>query len=227
MPEKKEVQILPPLLPRGVILDMDGLMLDTERLYTKIFERVSSETGRPVPMAIIEKTIGMNDDDSEILYKEKMGADFPYRKIWKAVLNEVYNYAENKGLPHRPGLMVLLDKLESLSIPLAVATSTSSENARWRLERAGILHRFKAFAFGNEVKNTKPDPEIFLLALDRLGIKAEDCIGFEDSPAGLLGLKAAGIRSVFIKDLAEPSPEILSNVWRTCTDLEEAALLFG
>ena len=86
--------------------------------------------------------------------------------------------------------------------------------------------RFSAFALGDEVVNGKPAPDIFLLAAKRLGKQPDSCVGFEDSPAGLWGLHCAGIRSVLVKDLLEPEPEILATVWRRCVDLAEAAKLF-
>ena len=216
-----------PFIPKGVILDMDGLMIDTEQLEIRIYVKISRDIGWPTPETVLCNTIGVSDADSEEFYKNKYGADYPFREIWAAVKKEVTKEAEKNGIPHRPGLLVMLDKLDKLGIPTAVATSTFRERARWKLERAGVLDRFKILVCGDEIERGKPEPDIFLLAAERLGEKPEDCVGFEDSPAGLAGLAAAGISSVFIKDMAEPSPEILSTVWRSCADLEEAALLFG
>jgi beta-phosphoglucomutase-like phosphatase (HAD superfamily) len=95
------------------------------------------------------------------------------------------------------------------------------------LGKAGIVERFSAFAFGDEVANGKPAPDIYLLAASRLGAAPRACVGFEDSPAGLRSLAAAGIRSVFVKDVVEPPPEVLAGVWRQCGDLAEAVDLFS
>ncbi|MDR0585774.1 MAG: HAD family phosphatase, partial [Treponema sp.] len=130
-------------------------------------------------------------------------------------------------LPHRPGLLTLLDRLDALEIPKAVATSTERKRALWKLEKAGIADRFTVLVCGDEIRRGKPAPDIFLKAAERLGAAPADCVGFEDSPAGLKGLAEAGIRSVFIKDLAEPPPDVLAGVWRRCADLAEAAALFG
>jgi HAD superfamily hydrolase (TIGR01509 family) len=215
-----------PLIPKGVILDMDGLMLDTERLETDLYVEISAKMGWPTPRTMLRKTIGVKDADALAFYKNEYGADYPFNEIWDAVVKEEEMRAIKNGLPHKKGLLVLLDKLKSLSVPLALATSADSKRAQWKLERAGILDRFKVFACGDEVKQGKPAPDIFLLAAKKLGVEPEGCIGFEDSPAGLAGLASAGIPSVFIKDLADPPPETLATVWRQCSDLEEAATLF-
>ena len=216
-----------PFVPGGVIFDMDGTMLDTERLETGLYVRLSRDMGWPTEEETLRGTIGLSDENAEAVYRKKYGPDYPFGEIWAAVGREETARAEREGLPHRPGLLPLLERLSALGIPLAVATSTFRERALWKLEKAGILDRFAVLACGDEVKNGKPAPDIFLLAASRLGIKPEDSVGFEDSPAGLAGLAAAGIPSVFVKDLAEPPPEVLRTVWRRCADLAAAAELFG
>jgi HAD superfamily hydrolase (TIGR01509 family) len=206
---------------------MDGTMLDTERLEIGLYVRLSGEMGWPTDEDTLRGTIGLSDENAEGIYVKKYGPRYPFGEIWAAVMKEETVRAEREGLPHRPGLRALLDKLAALGIPLAVATSTFRERAAWKLEKAGILDRFAALACGDEVKNGKPAPDIFLLAASQLGINPEDAVGFEDSPAGLAGLAAAGIPSVFVKDMAEPPPEILRTVWRRCADLAAAAELFG
>ena len=216
-----------PLLPGGVIFDMDGTMLDTERLEIELYVRLSRDMGWPTGEATLRSTLGLSDESTEEIYRKKFGPDYPFWDIWAAVHREEAARAEPEGLPHRPGLLTLLDRLGALGIPLAVATSTVLDRARWKLEKAGILDRFAVLACGDEVENGKPAPDIFLLAASRLGIRPEEAVGFEDSSAGLAGLAAAGIPSVFVKDMAEPPPEVLRTVWRRCADLAVAAELFG
>ena len=216
-----------PFVPKGVILDMDGLMLDTERLETDLYVEISAKMGWPTPETMLRKTIGIKDADALAFYKNEYGADYPFSKIWDAVVKEEEIQAEKIGLPQKKGLLVLLNKLKTLGVPLAVATSTDRKRAQWKLTRAGIADCFNILACGEEVKQGKPAPDIFLLAAKRLDVDPESCIGFEDSTAGLAGLASAGIPSVFIKDLSEPIPAILATVWYQCSDLEEAASLFG
>jgi HAD superfamily hydrolase (TIGR01509 family) len=206
---------------------MDGLMLDTERMEIALYVRISREMGWPTGEAFLRSTIGIGDDAAEKIYKAEFGGSYPFGEIWERVKAALTEAAETGGIPHRPGLVTFLDRLDILGIPRAVATSTERKRTLWKLEKAGIADRFTVLVCGDEISRGKPAPDIFLKAAEQLGAAPADCIGFEDSPAGLKGLADAGIRSVFIKDLAEPPPGVLASVWRRCADLAEAAALFG
>ena len=213
-------------LPAAVIFDMDGLMLDTERLIIPIWNEAGKLFGYDIPQDVILRMVGISSINACIVMREEYGADFPYDKIRDKTRVLYKKSFEEKGVPKKNGLDYLLDKLSAAGIPLAVATSTRRATALDMLGRAGILEKFTAIVGGDEVANGKPAPDIFLLAAERLGQTPCACIGFEDSPAGLRGLHAAGIRSVFVKDIIEPPPEVLATVWRRCSDLYEAAQLF-
>jgi HAD superfamily hydrolase (TIGR01509 family) len=224
---KNELEKIEKFLPQGAVFDMDGLMLDTERPSLRAWKKVGEKWGFPITEDIVFRTIGIAENASKKIYFEKFGEDFPYDAIRAESKRVLDDENEREGVRLRPGLLVLLDKFAELDVPLAVATSTSKERAVWKLKKTGLYSRFSAFAFGDEVERGKPAPDIFLLALKRLNREPAFCVGFEDSPAGLAGLHAANIRSVFVKDLLEPAPEILKTVWYRAQDLAEAAGLFG
>ena len=211
--------------PAGAIFDMDGLMLDTEKPAVPLWIKAGKSLGYDISPQMLIRTLGMTNDGLCRFFQDEFGEDFPYEGLLKNVRPLITGEFEN-GIAHKPGLLVLLDHLASLGIPLAVATSARRERAIWKLRIAGILDRFSVVACGDEVSRGKPAPDVFLLAAERLEKPPDYCVGFEDSPAGLQGLHAAGIRSVFVKDLVEPPPEILATVWRRCRDLAEAAELF-
>jgi len=171
--------------------------------------------------------VGISGEKSRLVLLEEFGADFPYDEIRDGFRLRVKKEFEKNGVPHKPGLVFLLDRLSTAKIPLGVATSTRKDTALEMLERAGVLDRFTVVVGGGEVENGKPAPDIFLLAAKKLGQPPSNCVGFEDSTAGLRGLAAAGIRSIFIKDVIEPPPEVLATIWRECGDLYEAAELFN
>jgi len=211
--------------PAAVIFDMDGLMLDTERLTLPLWDEAGKKFGYRITYDIVLRMVGISYENARAVLFEEFGKDFPYEKIcdeFRLLCNKEYE----KGIPHKNGLDFLLDRLCAMNIPLGVATSTRRETAMKMLNKAGILNKFAAITGGDEVANGKPAPDIFLLAAKKLGQDPRACVGFEDSPAGLQALHSAGIRSVFIKDIIEPSQEILATVWRTYGDLSEAAELF-
>jgi len=216
-----------PFLPAAVIFDMDGLMFDTENMTIPLWEAAGKPFGYNLTREIILRMVGISGEKARLALLEEFGDDFPYEAIRDEFRLLVDKEVEKKGVPKKPGLMYLLDRLQAAKIPLGVATSTRSIRAIDLLDKAGILERFKAVTCGEEVTNGKPAPDIFLLAAEKLGQPPRSCVGFEDSTAGLKGLHAAGIRSVFIKDVLDPPEEVLAAVWRRCDDLSEAAALFG
>jgi len=211
--------------PAAVIFDMDGLMFDTEKPFIRFWAELGSEFGYNIPQDIVMRMVGLNNESSRAVMYEEYGEDFPFDKMVDK-LRLLYKKEREKGIPHKKGLLTLLDNLTAAKIPMGVATSTRIATATEMLRMAGVLDRFTAVTGGDEIKKGKPDPEIFLLAALRLGAQPSACVGFEDSPAGLAALHAAGIKSVFIKDLIEPPPDILSTVWRKCGDLAQAVQLF-
>jgi HAD superfamily hydrolase (TIGR01509 family) len=212
---------------KAVLLDMDGLMLDTERPIVDLWIQAAGNLGWNISREAVHRVVGINEASSRAVFAAEYGPEFPYTEIKKELFRIIYGIVEKTGIARRPGLITLLDHLDTLKIPFAVATSTEREEALWKLEKAGIRSRFPVLVCGNEVQHGKPAPDIFLLAAERLGAEPAYCVGFEDSPAGLRSLSAAGIRSVFVKDLLDPPPEVLATVWRQYENLAEAVELFS
>ena len=211
--------------PRAAIFDMDGLMLDTERPMLAVWVNAGKTIGWNITEEIAIRTIGLNGEDIRKLCMDEFGADFPYDKFEK-ILFRLFDEEFENGITHKAGLLDILNHLASLKIPMAVATSTYRDSAFRKLAIAGIKDYFSFSVCGDEISNGKPAPDIFLKAVEKLGIPATDCVGFEDSIAGLTALAAAGIPSVFIKDIIEPPKEILATVWKRLDNLAEAISLF-
>jgi len=208
--------------PSAVIFDMDGLMFDTENLTIPFWGVAGKPFGYNITYDIVLRMVGISAEKARLVMYEEFGEDFPYDAIRDKFREIVKNEVEKNGVPLKPGLMYILDRLSAAKIPYGVATSSRSATAINMLSKAGILERFAALTCGEEVKNGKPAPDIFLLAAEKLKTPPSACVGFEDSPPGLMGLHTAGIRSIFIKDLIEPPQEVLDTVWKRCKDLTEA-----
>jgi HAD superfamily hydrolase (TIGR01509 family) len=204
---------------------MDGLMLDTEKPFLRFWVELGEKYGYNITKDVVIRMIGIDGKNSRRVMMHEYGEDFPYDKMLDE-LKLIYIKEFENGAPVKKGLVDLLEHFSAAKIPLGVATSSRKEQAIKMLGKAGVLKYFAAITGGDEVVNGKPAPDIFLLAAQRLGQSACDCVGFEDSAAGLKALHAAGIRSIFIKDIVEPPQEILATVWRRLNDLTEAAQLF-
>ncbi|MDR0526976.1 MAG: HAD family phosphatase [Spirochaetaceae bacterium] len=212
--------------PYAVLFDLDGLMLDTERVWLEGILRIAAGAGWQLDRELVKKTIGINCRSAALIMKEAFGADFPYWELREKFLAEEKIEFETNGIPQKRGLINLLNTLDAKKIPAAIATSTDRARAEWKLHFGGLEGRYDALVCGDEIEHGKPAPDIFELAAKKLGQKPQNCIGLEDSPAGLRALAAAGIRSIFIKDLVEPEPEVLALVWKRCDSLDEAAAFF-
>lgn len=212
--------------PQAALFDLDGLMLDTERPFLTRLGEAARRDGWNLTDELLSQTIGIDLYATEALLKRALGASFPFMELRAEVLKLEEALYEREGIGRRPGLIALLDALAEKKIPAAVATSTYRERAMWKLKCGGIDGRFAATVCGDEITNGKPAPDIFLLAAKKLGTAPADCIGLEDSPAGIRSLSAAGIRSIFVKDLVEPDAEISALIWKRLADLNEAIALF-
>ena len=111
--------------------------------------------------------------------------------------------------------------LKEQKIKIALATSTTTKSAREILRRANVLEYFDKLVCGDMVTNGKPHPEIFLKAVKELELKAEDCVGLEDSINGIKSLYSANIKAVMVPDLIEPTDEIKPMIYKVCKDLKE------
>ena len=196
---------VPDRLPKAVVFDMDGLMLDTERLERELWRTVVARRGGEFPDSLYAALVGRRESDSAPTLREHLGAGFALeearaevRKLWR-------ERTAVDGAPLKPGLHELLNCLEASSLPTAVATSTARERA---LESLGPLAmRFAVLCFGDEVVHGKPEPDIYRLAAARLTLEPRDCLALEDSPAGLAAAEAAGMPAILIPDLVEPEVE--------------------
>lgn len=187
-----------------VIFDMDGLILDSERLSFEAWRKVLKKYGRVMTLEIYTTLIGITYQNAINRLIEIYGGELSIAEIYAEKNKDVLNFIHDNGVPVKPGIYELLDFLAERNYKLALATSTSRKKAVDLLERVGIKEKFKVMVFGDEVVNSKPHPEIFLKAAEQLGIDPERCMVLEDSPAGIEAAYRAGMKGINIPDLKMP-----------------------
>ena len=196
-----------------VIFDMDGTMLDTERASMQAWQDAIIEMNYPITPAEFEpialKIIGTNAANCKAQVKAAVGDDFDSDMAYERHLFHLDETFKKHGIPVKAGLLELLDKLEALGIKKCVATSTAKERATQKLASVNVAHRFEVIVGGDQVVNSKPDPEIFLMAAAHCGVAPENCLVLEDSTLGTLGGYRAGMKVINIPDLLPPTEEIL------------------
>lgn len=211
-------------LVKAVILDMDGLMLDSQGIATRAWKDAVSSYGYHLSYEDNLRFIGRNIEDSNGLLMSMYGPDFPVEKMRKRARQLLLSYIDGDGIPLKPGIMELLDFLKEKNLPFAVATSTARDECLENLEICGLLHRFFTIVCGDEVSSGKPDPEIFLRAAGLLHVSPAFCVVLEDSFAGIRAAHAAGMLPIMVPDLLEPDDEIRSLAYLIVPSLNEAKI---
>jgi HAD superfamily hydrolase (TIGR01509 family) len=206
----------------AVIFDMDGLMLDTERVARIAWQEAALLFGHHMTDTLFASLIGRPDHESLVLVSTAFGPTFDFQAA-NQKCNELFeNYVLQYGLPLKPGVREILDDLTARRVPLAVATSTRHDNARRRLEQVGLLKYFSVLVGGNEVARGKPEPDIYLEAIRRLGIEAPASYALEDSHAGVRSAHAAGLNVIMVPDIVPPTPEIAALTLHIAGSLHDA-----
>lgn len=195
---------------QAAIFDMDGLLLDTERVCMQAFEQACQQLSLTFVKSAYLKIIGRNAKGIEEAIMSHYAPYTEYAPLRKAWMDGYWPIVENEAIPIKPGVVDLLTWLQSESIPIAVATSTHQTLAATKLRLAGIDHFFEHISSGCEVKQGKPHPEIFLLAAKRLHIQPEKCLAFEDSSNGVISALAAKMQVYQVPDLVIPDTDIIA-----------------
>lgn len=212
-----------PFLPEAVIFDMDGLMLDSERAITDCLARASALLGEEIAPDYWLGMVGKGDAACRTMLAERIGQARGDALLAHA--RGLYDAVVEQGIPHRPGIIALLEWLAANGIPRAVGTSTRRPLALRKLEAAGLLWRFDAIATSSDVEHAKPAPDIYLLAARRLGIAPAHCLVLEDSPTGVQAALAAGMTPIQIPDLVAPDEAVRALGHRIVASLEDAQRL--
>ena len=191
----------------AVLLDMDGTLLDTERVYFESLIAALSSRGYTDDVAsLCHAMVGLPGPECEALLIAQYGEDFPLAAISRAF---VANRDEilRKGLPLKAGAVELLDALRAVECPMAIVTSSSRQSADQHLSLAGIRSRFETILTRDDVTRCKPSPDLYLLAAARLGVQPEGCVAVEDSNHGVTAAHAAGAITIMVPDMVPPTEE--------------------
>ncbi|GHS85616.1 phosphorylated carbohydrates phosphatase [Synergistales bacterium] len=195
---------------KAVIFDMDGLMFDTETLNMKAWKYAAKLHGFDITDEMVHSHVGMSIAATKRQMEEYFGPGFDFEAVRKDRIHFSNVFIEEHGTPLRPGLKELLAHLRNAHIKTAIASSTEEPLVRFNLDHARLGHDFDAVVCGDRVRNGKPEPDIFLLALKELGVAADEALVLEDSYNGIRAAHRAGIRSVMIPDTLPSTPEMES-----------------
>ena len=215
------------LLPRpvkAVVFDMDGLLVDTEQVVFEAMRAAAGGSGLEMPLELFKRLVGLPSYVSDTIVVEHFGEDFDLES-WRAAVWRHFNEIAAGGVALKAGVIELLDTLDARGLPRAIATSSGREAVEHSLGPHRLIERFDAVISRELQARHKPDPDPFLKAAAAIEVPPEDCLALEDSHNGVRAAAAAGMMTVMVPDLLDPTDEMRELALHIAEDLHEVRRL--
>ena len=193
---------------KGVLFDLDGTLIDTEKLYQRFWVEAANRLGYPMKHEHALAIRAMAAVYAEPLLRQLVCPEFDYHAVRELRREIMEAYIDEHGVEAKPGLLPLLEALKARNLRLGLATATPEPRARKYLRMVGAEAYFDAVTCASMVKKGKPAPDIYLLAAERTGVLPGEALAVEDAPSGVQSAHAAGIRTVLIPDSDEPDEQL-------------------
>ncbi|HEX2561149.1 HAD family phosphatase [Phenylobacterium sp.] len=205
---------------RAVVFDMDGLLFDTETLYFEAMKQAAAEIGREMPLDLFRSMVGLTGEGSAEQMRAHYGREFAVEAFWADSGKRFRAMAETQ-LCLKAGVVELLDHLDHLGLPRAIATSSGRGTVDHHLAAQNMTERFHAIVAHGDYERGKPAPDPYLRAAERLAVDPADCLALEDSHNGVRAASSAGMMTIMVPDLLDPTDEMHGLCVRIARDLHE------
>jgi HAD superfamily hydrolase (TIGR01509 family) len=212
---------------KAAIFDMDGLMLDTENHTFHCLNLACQELDLEFPLDLYTKLIGRRSSETPPIIYAHLGDSFPLDVILKRAGTIRSEHIAQGKLRKKAGVEEIISFLNDSGIALGVATSSHRNEALELLSIVGLAKWFPVIVGGNQIKRSKPEPDIFCEAAKQLGIAPNHCLVFEDSEAGVTAARSAGMHVVMVPDMKQPSEAVAKLANCVVTSLHEALKLIS
>ena len=206
---------------KAVIFDMDGLILDTEKLLVKYWCQAANEAGFPMQREHALNIRSLHRRFAIPYLQGLFGEEFDYVKIRNRRMELMTEALAENGLELKDGVRELLAFLKEQGIPAAIATATDLERTKDYLGRVGIFEQFDRIVCATMVEYGKPKPDIYLYAAQQLGLQPCECMALEDSPNGVRSAASAGCVTVMVPDLTQPDEELGALIYAKADSLTD------
>lgn len=207
---------------KAVVFDMDGVIFDTEKAVIEVWQEVASKHNIPNIEEHCRNCIGISATASRDKFIERYGDKYDYDSIRAEKSGRIRERFHQGKIDIKPGVEYILTTLRSLGLKIAIASSTREDAVREELTLMGLIQYFDEIVTGDKVSRSKPAPDIFLMACEKLGVHPSEAIGIEDSFNGIRSSHEAGLYTIMVPDLLQPTDEIRSIANYVADDLYEA-----
>ena len=208
-------------MKKAVIFDMDGLMIDSERVtYNEYVKKLAQLGHHDFTEELYRNCLGKNKQGICQIFIDHYGQDFPMTEVWDDV-HVWIDESLRQYVPKKKGLVELLEYLKANNYKTIVATSSGRARVDEILKNADLTKYFDDTMCGDEVTHGKPHPEIFLTACQKLDVKPEEALVLEDSEAGILAAYDGRIDVICVPDMKYPEPQFVEKVIKIVDSLDE------
>ena len=211
---------------KGVLFDMDGVLLDTEKLYIRFWQEAAQFFGYPMTHEMGLGMRSLSKEAGERQLKAYLGQDVDYYMVRNKRIEMMSAYIEENGVEVKSGIQSLMAFLKENGIKTAIATSSPLDRTKKYLSQVGLVEEFDELVSGHMVEHGKPAPDIYLYASEKLGLSPEECLVIEDSPTGIKAAYKAGCVPVMVPDQDEPDESLKEILYAVVTNLELIKELF-
>jgi HAD superfamily hydrolase (TIGR01509 family) len=209
-----------PRTVKAVVFDMDGLLVDTETVVFRAMQHAAGLFGGEMPFATFQRMVGLQHAASDLILAEHFGEGFDL-DAWTVAVSAHFREELAAGIALKAGAGEILDQLDAMGLPRAIATSSSLQAVHQSLGPHSLLNRFHALITRDVQTKGKPHPEPFLKAAEALGVDPADCLALEDSHNGVRAAASAGMMTVMVPDMLDPTDEMRTLCVRISSDLHE------
>lgn len=206
---------------KAVIFDMDGVLFDTERVYLESWIKVFKEYGYTMTKEMYIPLMGTGRKNVKEVFKKTFGDNIPIEEMYVKKDELLFKAIDNNEVPLKLGAIDILCYLKEEGYKIALATSAKRDRVTKQIQASNMNNMFNAIVCGDDVVNSKPDPEIFLKAAKKLDVNPENCVVIEDSLAGIKGANKGGMKGFHVEDLKKADDEIKTLSTKTFKNLVE------
>ena len=211
---------------KACIFDMDGLLIDNEPLNKRSWQASVRGLGYELDDEKYIQLLGMRMHECEQLLLHWFGSGFPLDKFRRYMFERRETILKEEGVRLKTGAVEFIEYLVANNIACALATSSTIPEVKKYLQNTDLLSRFEVIVTAEDIRKSKPNPEIYLLTCKRLAISPVDAYVFEDSIKGMQAAFASGCKAVMIPDLIPPTPEIKRKAYKIYPTLFDAFEIF-